>query len=129
MAVYGTDEEKTIADALVDIFPYKRKENDGEKAEVVVDENQKNLVFVIERVYGERTPDVLLSILQTIRKKQTEANVLDVDIFISNDALTSCYTNVHHLQEEFKDEDVIIQNTELKIATTESPSKYGYYEF
>jgi len=133
MAVYGASEDKTIADGLVSIFPYQTQtsKNTEEVTEHTEEQKQteQRLAFIIERIYGERTPDVLLSIIQTIRKKQEETGVSDIDIFVSNDALTSCYTNLHHVQEEFKDETLIIENASLNIEKTQSPSGYGYYEF
>jgi hypothetical protein len=119
MAVYGVDEEKTVADAIVDIFPYQEKNSEC---------NENKLAFVVERVYGERTPDVLFSILQTIQKKQIEAGVSNIDIFVSKEALDSSNTTLQHLQEEFKME-ALSREKELNIKRTSSPSGYGHYEF
>jgi hypothetical protein len=83
---------------------------------------------MIERVYGERTPDVLLSIIQTIRKKQEEAGLQDIAIFISDSALNSCYTTLSHLQEEYKEKRVSLTETSLNIEHIPSPSGYEHIE-
>jgi len=65
-----------------------------------------------------------LSIIDTIFKKQQEAGIHDIDILVSNQALNSCYTKLHHIEELKKRNNNIatIQETETIVNIPKSPS-------
>jgi hypothetical protein len=140
LAVYGEDTNKSLSDCIVDVFPYELSEweNAEEKREYQSFHEKENIekiqidqkkAFVIERIYGERNPDILLSIIQTIIKKQNESGIRDIDILVSNQALSSCHTNLHHIKELWKEENIEIKEIKSIVNIVRSPSEYWYYEF
>ena len=127
MAIYGEDHKKSIADCIVDVFPYNKED------EKIVNHKEENAnqkkAFIIERVYGERNPDILLSIIQTIRKKQQESDIKDIDILVSNQALNSCHTKTHDLEKKLKEDGANIEEIISMVDILPSPSEKGHYEF
>jgi len=121
-AIFAEDPNRSIADCIVDVFPYSLGDNFDQK-------NSKN-TFVIERVYWERTPDVLLSIVNVILKKKNESTISDIDILISNEAISSCWLRQWQVEEFLENEDcTILEVDNANINVSKSPSWDGYYEF
>ena len=116
-AIYSSNKNKTIADAIVDILPYETADGSLKKT------------FVVEMVYGERSPSVLLGIIDTIKQKQFETNITDIDILVSELALSSCNANLEHIQKAFEGDGLQIEPITTKVHIPESPSWYWHYEF
>ncbi len=125
--VYSENKKGSVADGIVNIFSYTLWE-ETEEGEVL----KKNKTFVIERIYGKRDVDVLTGIIESILKKQQQSSIEDIDIFVSDQALTSCGVTDEcindYLQKQYRDMSVQRYDT-ITIDILPSASGKWYYEF
>ncbi len=114
--------KKSFADQLVTVLPTK-KEN-----------NEQKLHFVMDNVYGERVPDVLVLNTLNVLKKLKAINDKKFEIFVTDAAMSSTnVSDISYLENRLKENtDIPFQIEKVNNITVTVPEKSAedaYHEF
>ncbi|MDP2642479.1 MAG: hypothetical protein Q8P62_01395 [Candidatus Peregrinibacteria bacterium] len=119
---FSMNPSQSLSDELVTVL--ETKEENGEK----------KLSFVMDNVYGARSPDILVTnVLAVLRKLKSIRNVAgsrSIDIFVTDAALNSCGLTLQHLQEKIQKEfgKALLSETIKAVTVAPSASGDGHYE-
>ncbi|MCK9186139.1 hypothetical protein M0P48_01735 [Candidatus Gracilibacteria bacterium] len=119
---FKMNQSQSLSDELVTVL--ETKDADG----------TEGLSFVMDNVYGTRSPDILVANVLTVLKKLKalkKANPsLSMDIFVTDAALSSCGLTLQYLQEKILKEfgKVSLNQTKKSVTVSPSASGDGYYE-
>ncbi|PIZ76411.1 hypothetical protein COY05_01355 [Candidatus Peregrinibacteria bacterium CG_4_10_14_0_2_um_filter_38_24] len=119
---FSMNPSQSLSDELVTVL--ETKEENGEK----------KLSFVMDNVYGARSPDILvtnvLAVLRKLRSIRNVAGSRSIDIFVTDAALNSCGLTLQHLQEKIQKEfgKALLSETTKAVTVAPSASGDGHYE-
>lgn len=117
----ASKKEGSIADQIVYFLPIKKSEDEYEMS------------FVFDQVYGSSTPLILSNHVNTIIAKMTKLREvfpdMQLSIFIPKKTLTSVGTSAKILQEQYLSSDLIVSEELLTVAVPKSEFGDHYVEF
>lgn len=113
-------EKGSIADEIVFFEP------------VLYENNEKGIAFVLDRIYGNQTPDILLGHVGVFAKKYNQLKVAcpdaKISIFVAEGAIQSIGNDAATFAEKIKellpDFEVVCQNAEINIVPSGSGEHY-----
>ncbi|MFA6305402.1 MAG: FHA domain-containing protein [Candidatus Gracilibacteria bacterium] len=119
---FNMSPSQSLSDEIVTVL-----ETEGE-------DGKKRFSFVMDNVYGVRSPDILvtnvLAVLKKLRSIRRVAGAQSIDIFVTDAALNSCGLTLQHLQEKIQKEfgRVSLRETTRAVTVAPSASGDGHYE-
>ncbi len=120
---FKMDPSQSLSDQLVTVL---RTKEEGE--------SEGRLSFVMDNVYGTRSPDILavnvLTVLKKMKALKKSTGSKSIDIFVTDAALISCGLTMEHLEKKIHDEfgSTSMRRTTKNVTVEPSASGDGHYE-
>lgn len=120
---FKMDPSQSLSDELVTVLPTKEEGQD-----------ENRLSFVMDNVYGARSPDILtvnvLTVLKKMKAIKKSVGSTSLDIFITDAALMSCGLSQVHLEKKIREEFGVVSARRVIKTVTVAPSASGdaHYE-